>query len=143
MANLNKVMLIGRLAADPELRRTQNDLAVTSFSVAVNRPYRKDQAQQAVDFIDVVAWRNLAEFVTKYFKKGSAIFVSGSLQVRPWKDKDGNNRRAVEVVADDIQFVDSKKDSGAAPAAPAGTPSFSTGAPSDFEEMTGEDELPF
>lgn len=143
MANLNKVMLIGRLAADPELRRTQNDLAVTSFSVAVNRPYRKDQAQQAADFIDVVAWRNQAEFVTKYFKKGSAIFVSGSLQVRPWKDKDGNNRRSVEVVADDIQFVDSKKDSGAAPAAPAGTPSFSTGAPSDFEEMTGEDELPF
>lgn len=143
MANLNKVMLIGRLAADPELRRTQSELAVTSFSVAVNRPYRKDQAQQAVDFIDVVAWRNQAEFVTKYFKKGSAIFVSGSLQVRPWKDKDGNNRRSVEVVADDIQFVDSKKDSGAAPAAPAGTPSFSTGAPSDFEEMTGEDELPF
>ncbi len=141
MANLNKVMLIGRLAADPELRRTQSDLAVTSFSVAVNRRYNKDQAQQAVDFIDVVAWRNQAEFVTKYFKKGSAIFVSGSLQVRPWKDKDGNNRRAVEVVADDIQFVDSKKDSGAAPAAAA--PSFSTGAPSDFEEMTGEDELPF
>ena len=143
MANLNKVMLIGRLAADPELRRTQNDLAVTSFSVAVNRPYRKDQAQQAVDFIDVVAWRNQAEFVTKYFKKGSAIFVSGSLQVRPWKDKDGNNRRSVEVVADDIQFVESKKDSCAAPAAPAGTPSFSTGATSEFEEMTGEDELPF
>ncbi len=141
MANLNKVMLIGRLAADPELRRTQSDLAVTSFSVAVNRRYNKEQAQQAVDFIDVVAWRNQAEFVTKYFKKGSAIFVSGSLQVRPWKDKDGNNRRAVEVVADDIQFVDSKKDSGAAPAAAA--PSFSTGAPSDFEEMTGEDELPF
>ncbi len=141
MANLNKVMLIGRLAADPELRRTQNDLAVTSFSVAVNRRYNKDQAQQAVDFIDVVAWRNQAEFVTKFFKKGSAIFVSGSLQVRPWKDKDGNNRRSVEVVADDIQFVDSKKDSGAAPAAAA--PSFSTGAPSDFEEMTGEDELPF
>lgn len=141
MANLNKVMLIGRLAADPELRRTQSDLAVTSFSVAVNRPYRKDQAQQAVDFIDVVAWRNQAEFVTKYFKKGSAIFVSGSLQVRPWKDKDGNNRRSVEVIADDIQFVDSKKDSGAA-SAPA-APSFSTGAPSDFEEMTGEDELPF
>ncbi len=141
MANLNKVMLIGRLAADPELRRTQSDLAVTSFSVAVNRPYRKDQAQQAVDFIDVVAWRNQAEFVTKYFKKGSAIFVSGSLQVRPWKDKDGNNRRSVEVIADDIQFVDSKKDSGAA-STPA-APSFSTGAPSDFEEMTGEDELPF
>ncbi len=141
MANLNKVMLIGRLAADPELRRTQSDLAVTSFSVAVNRPYRKDQAQQAVDFIDVVAWRNQAEFVTKYFKKGSAIFVSGSLQVRPWKDKDGNNRRSVEVIADDIQFVDSKKDAGAAPAPAA--PSFSTGAPSDFEEMTGEDELPF
>ncbi len=143
MANLNKVMLIGRLAADPELRRTQSDLAVTSFSVAVNRRYNKDQAQQAVDFIDVVAWRNQAEFVTKYFKKGSAIFVSGSLQVRPWKDKDGNNRRSVEVVADDIQFVDSKKDSGAAPTAAAGAPSFSTGAPSDFEEMTGEDELPF
>lgn len=141
MANLNKVMLIGRLAADPELRRTQSDLAVTSFSVAVNRPYRKDQTQQAVDFIDVVAWRNQAEFVTKYFKKGSAIFVSGSLQVRPWKDKDGNNRRSVEVVADDIQFVDSKKDGGSAPAPAA--PSFSTGAPSDFEEMTGEDELPF
>lgn len=141
MANLNKVMLIGRLTADPELRRTPNDAAVASFSIAVNRPYRKDQAQQAVDFIDIVAWNNRAEFVTKYFKKGSAIFVSGSLQLRTWKDKDGNNRRSYDVVADDIQFVDSKKDSGAA-AAPA-APSFSTGAPSDFEEMTGEDELPF
>ncbi len=141
MANLNKVMLIGRLAADPELRRTQSDLAVTSFSVAVNRRYNKDQAQQTVDFIDVVAWRQLAEFVTKYFKKGSAIFVSGSLQIRTWKDKDGNNRRTAEVVADEIQFVDSKKDSGAA--APASAPSFSTGTPADFEEMTGEDELPF
>ena len=141
MANLNKVMLIGRLTADPELRRTPNDVAVASFSIAVNRPYRKDQAQQAVDFIDIVAWNNRAEFVTKYFKKGSAIFVSGSLQLRTWKDKDGNNRRSYDVVADDIQFVDSKKDSGAA-AAPA-APSFSTGAPSDFEEMTGEDELPF
>ena len=139
MANLNKVMLIGRLAADPELRHTQNDLSVTSFSVAVNRRYSA-QGQQSVDFIDVVAWRQQAEFVTKYFKKGSAIFVSGSLQIRTWKDKDGNNRRTAEVVADDIQFVDSKKDSAQSGDEPAA--SFSTGTPSDLEEMSGEDELP-
>ena len=143
MANLNKVFLIGRLAADPELRHTQSDLAVTTFSVAVNRRFSSQGQQPTADFIEVVAWRQQAEFVTKYFKKGSAIFVSGSLQIRSWKDKDGNNRRSAEVVADEIQFVESKKDGAQSTADPAGAPSFSTGTPSDFEELAGEDDLPF
>ena len=138
---LNKVFIMGRLTRDPELRRTQNGTPVTSFSLAVDRDFKSQGGEKETDFIDVVAWRSTAEFVAKYFTKGRMAVVEGRLQIRDWKDKDGNNRRSVEVIADDIQFVDSKKDSGAA-AAPA-APSFSTGAPSDFEEMTGEDELPF
>ena len=140
--NLNKVILAGRLTADVELKQTPSGVSVCSFTLAINRKFSAN-GQQQTDFIQCQAWRQTAEFIARYFKKGSAIFVSGSLQLRTGKDKDGNNRRSYDVVADDIQFVDSKKDSGAAPAAPAGTPSFSTGAPSDFEEMTGEDELPF
>lgn len=88
MANLNKVLLIGRLTADPELRRTPNDIPVASFTLAVNRRYSQN-AQQQADFIDIVCWRNNAEFAAKYFTKGMAAFVSGTLQIRSWKDRDG------------------------------------------------------
>ena len=142
MANLNKVMLIGRLAADPELRRTQNDLAVTSFSVAVNRPYRKDQAQQAVDFIDVVAWRNQAEFVTKYFKKGSMIGIEGAIQTRKYVDKDtGKNRTAFEVIANNVQFVESRRDDATVGGQAA--PSFNNTDSGEFAEIAADDDLPF
>lgn len=105
MANINKVILIGRLTADPELRRTQSDLPVSSFTVAINRRGKDAGA----DFIDCVAWRSSAEFLAKYFHKGDPVYVSGSIQVRQFKDKNDNNRKAVEVVADEIQFVADKK----------------------------------
>lgn len=138
MANLNKVFLIGRLTADPELRHTTNDIAVASFSVAVNRRARSGEQPQA-DFIDIVAWRQQAEFVSRFFKKGSAIFVSGSLQLRTWKDNQGNNRRTFEVVADDLQFVESRKDSQSG----GGENTFRNAPVSDFEEMGPDEELPF
>jgi single-strand DNA-binding protein len=138
MANLNKVLLMGRLTADPELKKTPSNISVTTFTLAVNRRYSQDNPQ--VDFIDIVCWRNNAEFVTKYFRKGSAAFVSGSLQVRTWQDKEGKNRRVYEVVADEVQFAENKRDSNARYEE---APSFTAGTPGDFEEMTGDDELPF
>lgn len=158
--NLNKVVLCGRLTADPELKQTQSGISVVTFTLAVNRRFQsragqqantgdQSQAQQA-DFISVVAWRQTAEFISKYFKKGSALCVTGSLQTRNWQDQQGNKRYATEVVVDDAMFVDSRNESGAAPAGgytPEAytAPSFSTpaaGAP-NFEEMKAEDDLPF
>ena len=106
---LNRIVIMGRLTRDPELRRTQNGTAVTSFSVAVDRDFKSRES--ATDFIDVVAWRQTAEFVCQYFTKGRMAVVEGRLQIRDWKDKDGNNRRSAEVVADNIYFGDSKRDS--------------------------------
>ena len=152
---LNKVILMGRLTRDPELRHTQSDVAVASFSLAVDRGYsRRDESQQNVDFINVVAWRNTAEFVSKWFSKGQLVAVSGRLQVRSYKDRDGNNRTATEVVADECFFAESKRggDTGAASFSPFGDmpgPSVSSGlnaasSASDFEELVGDDgELPF
>lgn len=137
MANLNRVLLIGRLTADPELRHTTSDIPVASFSVAVNRRTRSGEQSQA-DFIDIVAWRKLAEFVTRFFKKGSPIFVSGSLQLRTWKDSQGNNRRTFEVVADDLQFVESRRDSQG-----SSENTFRNAPVSDFEEIGPDEELPF
>jgi len=137
MANLNRVLLIGRLTADPELRHTTSDIPVASFSVAVNRRTRSGEQSQA-DFIDIVAWRQLAEFVTRFFKKGSPIFVSGSLQLRTWKDSQGNNRRTFEVVADDLQFVESRRDSQG-----SSENTFRNAPVSDFEEIGPDEELPF
>lgn len=106
---------MGRLTRDPELRRTQNGTAVTSFSVAVDRDFKsRESGEKATDFIDVVAWRQTAEFVCQYFTKGRMAVVEGRLQIRDWKDKDGNNRRSAEVVADNIYFGDSKRDSQSA-----------------------------
>ncbi len=104
--NLNKVILAGRLTADPELKTTPSGLSVTSFTVAVDRRFQKDKQ---TDFISCVAWRQTAEFITKYFVKGSAICIVGSIQTRKYTDKNGNKCTAVEVVADEVTFVESKK----------------------------------
>ena len=109
---LNHIVIMGRLTRDPELRRTGSGIAVASFSVAVDRDFGKNEnGEKETDFIDCVAWRQTGEFVSKYFTKGSMIVVSGRLQVRSWTDKDGNKRRTAEVVADNVYFGDSKRDS--------------------------------
>ncbi|MBQ8396675.1 MAG: single-stranded DNA-binding protein [Clostridia bacterium] len=105
--NLNKVMLGGRLATQPELKQTQSGIAVTSFLVAVNRPKAKD-GENAADFINVTAWREQAEFVDKYFDKGNSIFIEGTINTRTWTDKDGGKRKETEVIAQRVSFVDSK-----------------------------------
>lgn len=108
--SLNHITIMGRLVRDPECRRTGSGTAVTSFTVAVERDIAPNGQEKETDFIDVVAWRNLGEFVHNYFSKGRMIVVSGRLQIRTWKDKDGNNRRTAEVVADHCYFGDSKSD---------------------------------
>ena len=153
---LNKIFIMGRLTRDPELRRTQSGTAVTSFSLAVDRDFKSQSGEKETDFIDVVAWRSTAEFVSKYFTKGRMAVVEGRLQIRDWTHRDGGKRRSAEVVADNVYFGDSKRDGagdyGAPPAygAPAsyGAPAAGRGAPaggmSDFAEIGEEDgELPF
>ena len=109
---LNHIVIMGRLTRDPELRRTGGGIAVASFCVAVDRDFGgKDGGEKETDFIDCTAWRQTGEFVSKYFKKGKMIVVSGRLQIRSWTDKDGNKRRSAEVVADNCYFAESKKDS--------------------------------
>ena len=137
--NLNKVTLAGRLTADPELKSTPSGLSVTSFNIAVDRKTAKD-AEKKTDFITIVAWRQTAEFITRYFNKGSAICVTGSIQTRQWKDQNGNNRYATEVVADEAYFVESKGTSASGGTQPA------TAAPvqaANFEELDPDDDLPF
>ncbi len=108
---LNHIVLMGRLTRDPELRRTGSGIAVASFSIAVDRDFgSKESGERETDFIDIVAWRQTAEFVSKYFAKGRMAVVSGRLQIRNWNDKDGNKRRSAEVVADNVYFGDSKRD---------------------------------
>ena len=153
--NLNKVVLCGRLTADPELKQTPSGVAVVSFTLAVNRRYQSKSAdgtpaQQQADFINVVAWRDRAEFISRYFRKGSALCITGSIQTRSWQDQQGQKRYATEVVADEAMFVDSKNESGAGqgytPDAYA-TPSFSSAAGGadapKFEELKSDDDLPF
>ena len=108
---LNHIVIMGRLARDPELRRTGNGIAVTSFTLAVDRDFApKDGSERETDWIDCVAWRQTGEFVSKYFTKGRMAVVSGRLQIRNWTDKDGGKRRSAEVVADNVYFGDSKRD---------------------------------
>ena len=134
----NLVVLTGRLTADPELKTTQNGTNVTSFSIAVERRYRSGEERQT-DFINIVAWRQTAEFITKYFKKGSLIGIEGAIQTRRYQDKNGNNRTAFEVIANNVQFVESKREAGAEGA------SFSNADVNDFAEMEAVDDsdLPF
>lgn len=108
---INSAVIMGRLTADPELKTTNSGLSVTSFSVAVDRPYQKGK-EKKVDFINVVAWRQTAEFVSKYFSKGSMIAVQGPLQTEQYKDKSGNNRTYYQIVANSVSFCGSKKESG-------------------------------
>ena len=130
---LNKCFLLGRMTKDPEIRRTNGGTAVTSFTLAVDRDF-KTNGEKETDFIDVVAWRNTAEFVSKYFSKGRMAIVEGRLQIRDWTDKNGNKRRTAEVVADNVYFGDSKKESKEEPEYKQ----------SDFAEISEEDgELPF
>lgn len=141
----NLVVLTGRLTADPELKTTNTGISVTSFSIAVNRRYRAGEETQT-DFINIVAWRQTAEFITKYFKKGNMIGIEGSIQTRKYTDKNGNNRTAFEVVANNAQFVESKKDSAPAAGGMNDEPaSFSNAESSDFTEIDSgmDDDLPF
>ena len=149
MASLNKVMLIGNLTADPELKTTQSGINVTTFTIAVQRRFARQQAegQQTADFISIVAWRQASEFVCKYFAKGRPILVCGSIQTRTWTDQSNQKRYVTEVVADEVGFVDSKPSdgSGATPmrSENLGTPSFNNAGASKFEEVTDDDNLPF
>lgn len=139
----NLVVLTGRLTADPELKTTANGIPVTTFSIAVNRNYRAGEEQQT-DFINVVAWRQRAEFITKYFKKGNLIGIEGSIQTRRYQDKNGNNRTAFEVIVNNAQFVESKRDSSASPVAASEPASYSNADVSDFSEIGDmDDDLPF
>ena len=147
---LNKIILMGRLTRDPELRRTGTGTAVTSFSLAVDRDFQSPSGETETDFIDIVAWRSTAEFVSKYFTKGRMAVVEGRLQIRDWTDKDGGKRRSAEVVADNVYFGDSKRDGGdssgysAAPAYKNAAPSNFNAGGSDFAEIGEDDgELPF
>ncbi len=146
MASFNKVILIGNLVADPELKQTQSGISVTSFRIAVGRKFAKSTDAQQADFIDIVCWRQTAEFVTRYFQKGKSILVCGSLQSRSWTDQNGNKRYATEVVADEVSFVEKKgTDSMPAPG-PAGAmanPYSASPKEVEFSEMSADEDLPF
>ena len=107
---LNHIVIMGRMTRDPELRRTASGTAVASFTLAVDRDFAAKDAQRETDFIDCVAWRSTGEFVSKYFSKGRMAVVSGRLLIRPWTDKDGNNRRSAEVIVENIYFGDSRRE---------------------------------
>ena len=125
----NRAILIGRLVADPEMRTTPNGINVATFRIAVDRPFSKN-AEKKADFITIVAWRQQAEFVCRYFSKGRAIGVEGAIQTRDYTDKEGNKRTAVEVVADNVFFVESKK-------------SADTPKNEEYEKVEDEEDLPF
>lgn len=140
---LNVSILQGRLCADPELKHTQNNVAVVSFTVAVERSYVKSGEERQADFIDVVCWRNTAEFVCKYFRKGQMIALQGSIQTRTYTDKDGNKRKAVEVVADNVHFADSKRSTDEAQSAQPQPCSNSKQANYSEIDIDNDDDLPF
>ncbi len=146
---LNNAVVMGRLVADPELRTTGSGISVLSFTVAVDRGFVRQGEERQADFIDIIAWRQTAEFISKYFRKGSMIAVQGHIQTRTYEDRNGNKRKAVEIVADNVSFCGSKSESGSnafaredsyANAQPA--PSYSTADEGDFKEIP-EDDLPF
>ena len=140
---LNKIIIMGRLGRDPELRRTGSGTAVTAFSLAVDRDFKGQSGEKETDWIDVVAWRNTAEFVSKYFTKGRMAVVEGRLQVRNYTDRDGVKRKATEVIADHVYFADSRETNHDTS---AHTPSYDGGAGAydNYAEITEEDgDLPF
>ena len=151
---LNHIVIMGRLTRDPELRRTGSGVAVTSFTLAVDRDFGKtENGEKETDFIDCVAWRQTGEFVAKYFAKGRMAVVSGRLQIRPWTDKEGNKRRTAEVVADNVYFGDSKREgepgnnnfsSYGTAVAPAYSAPAASAPASDFAMLDDDDaQLPF
>ena len=131
---LNRIIVMGRMTRDPELRRTNSGTAVASFTVAVDRDFKSQSGEKETDFIDVVAWRNTAEFVSKYFSKGRMAVVEGRLQIRDWTDKDGNKRRSAEIVADSVYFGDSKRDGG---------DTVQSEQQGDFSEIEDDGDFPF
>ena len=135
--SLNRITIMGRLTRDPELRRTQSGAPVTSFTMAVDRDFKSQSGDKETDFIDVVAWRNTAEFAAKYLAKGRMAIASGRLQIRDWQDRDGNKRRSAEVIADSIYFGDSKPQD----AQPAGH-AVNVDA-SDFDEIEDDPDFQF
>ena len=148
---LNCAVIMGRLVADPELRTTTSGISVISFRVAVDRNFVRQGEERQADFIDVVAWRQTAEFVSRYFRKGSMIAVQGSIQTRNYEDRNGNKRTAVEIVADNVSFCGSKADAGNTggnaryeePARPQTAPAYTNGSVGDFNDVQDDDELPF
>ena len=150
---LNRVILMGRLVSDPELKTTTSGISVTSFRIAVDRSYVKAGAERQADFFDIVAWRNTAEFVCRNFGKGALIAVDGQLQSRQYQAKDGTNRTVVEVVADNVSFTGERRDPNASYSQPARDPysqvapvapaAYSNGTVDDFQEMPLDDDLPF
>lgn len=137
--NLNKVILAGRLTAAPELKSTPNGVPVTAFTIAVERKTAKD-AEKKADFISIVAWRGTAEFITRYFSKGSSICIVGSIQTRSWQDQNGNKRYATEVIAEEANFVDSKS-SGEGQNSP--NTAVATAETPQFEVLSEDEKLPF
>lgn len=136
MASLNKVILIGNLTKDPELKQTPSGVSVTSFSIGVSRKYSGSDGNRETDFINIVAWRNTAEFIAKYFRKGSGISIVGSLQVRSY-DSNGQKRYVTEVVAEEAGFIDKKENVGTSGAEAYNTP------PEQFTEIPADEDLPF
>ena len=136
---LNHIVTMGRLTADPIRRVTASGIPVTSFSIACDRDFKNADGDKATDFIDIVAWRNTAEFVSKYFTKGRMALVDGRLQLRDWTDRDGNKRRSAEILANSVHFGDSRPQNQAAPA-PAGVPA---GGGYEPEEPEYGSDLPF
>lgn len=138
--SLNKICIMGRLTADPELRRTQSGTAVTSVTLAVDRDFKDQDGNRATDFIPVVAWKGTAEAMAKYFYKGRMAVVTGRLQLRDWTDKDGNKRRTAEIVADNVYFGDSKKPEGSDSAQAENA---TEGTYGGFAEAEDDGDLPF
>lgn len=140
---LNTVILHGRLTATPELKTTSNGISVASFTLAVPRDYKSKDGKEITDFIDCVAWRQTAEFAAKYFEKGSAAIVEGSIEVRNYEDKSGNKRKAVEIKVDNMRFVGAKKQSSDGAADTAGEVPTTTPAFREIPDVDVEDDLPF
>ena len=153
MASLNKVILIGNLTADPELKQTPSGISVVTFNIAINRRYQSKNAtegQQTADFVSIVAWRQTAEFVSRYFRKGSSICVVGTIQNSTWTDQQNVKHYRTDIVADEVMFVDSRSESGTFGGDDSegfgnSAPSFSTpaGNAPKFEEIKTDDDLPF
>ncbi len=147
MASFNKVILIGNLVADPELKKTQSGVSVTTFRIAVNRRFTRQGEQPQTDFFDIDVWRDQAEFVTKFFTKGKSILVCGRLQNHTWTDSNGQKRYSTKVVADEVAFVTNKNDGptgGGNPSAPSDAqPNYSSPPENGFEDLSTDDELPF